>query len=155
MRPLWFAIVCGLAFTLPAVAPAYAEGGFGEATAHTDKGGPMIKPGEATDPEAPDSHLVPPLGDLQLTDADRQQIRKAVINENTQVTFQLPETKSAKDFDPKVGATMPAHVVAHALPSDLTRSLPKLADYKYAKMKGQILIVNDLTRQIVAVFPEA
>jgi len=154
MRFLWLPLICCVASGLT-IAPACAEGGFGEATIHSDQGGPGIKPGEPTDPEAPDSHLKPPLGNLQLTDADRQEIRKAIAAENNQVTFELPETKAAKDFEPKVGLQLPPHVVAHAFPSDLTQKLPKLADYKYVKMKGQVLIVNDLTKDIVDMFPEA
>jgi hypothetical protein len=40
------------------------------------------------------------------------------------------------------------------LPSELTQNIPQLADYGYAKMKDQILIVNELDGKIAEIIPE-
>jgi hypothetical protein len=55
---------------------------------------------------------------------------------------------------PTVGAQVPSALPVQALPSSLTQQLPMLADYKYMKVKGQIAIVNPMTKKIVDVFPE-
>jgi len=104
---------------------------------------------------APEVHLTPPLPPLHLTDAQRQKVRDAVAGLDTEVTFQLKGTKPHKDFAPKVGEKVPAGLPAHALPSSLTQQLPMLADYKYMKVKQQVLIVNPMSKQIVDMFPEA
>jgi len=39
-------------------------------------------------------------------------------------------------------------------PSGLTQQIPQLADYGYAKMKDQILLVNAMTGKIVDIIPE-
>jgi hypothetical protein len=36
----------------------------------------------------------------------------------------------------------------------LTQQIPELADYGYAKMKDQILLVNAMTDKIVDIIPE-
>ncbi|MGB7257579.1 MAG: hypothetical protein WBD48_05830 [Pseudolabrys sp.] len=106
-------------------------------------------------PDEPATHLKPPIPALHLTDADRQKIRAAVAGKDTEVTFQLKAAKPHKDFQPKVGEKIPPHLPAHALPSELTQQLPMLADYKYMKVKQQLLIVNPMTGKIVDMFPEA
>ena len=40
------------------------------------------------------------------------------------------------------------------LPSELTQQIPELADYGYAKLKDQILLVNAMTGEIVEMIPE-
>ena len=108
----------------------------------------------ASGPDEPASHLKPPMPALHLTDADRQKIRAAVAGKDTEVTFQLKAAKPHKDFQPKVGEKIPPHLPTHALPSELTQQLPMLADYKYMKVKKQVLIVNPMTGKIVDMFPE-
>lgn len=91
---------------------------------------------------------------LNLTNMQREQIRKAVLTEHTEVEFRLKSTKSAKDFTPAVGAKLPKGVKAHALPTAVLAQIPQLRDYMYVKMKDQVLIVNGMTSKIVDVFPE-
>ncbi|MCK1712514.1 MULTISPECIES: hypothetical protein [unclassified Bradyrhizobium] len=49
----------------------------------------------------------PSLPKLNLTNQQREHIRKAVLTEHNEVQFRLAATKSAKDFTPAVGATLP------------------------------------------------
>jgi hypothetical protein len=107
-----------------------------------------------TGPDEPATHLKPYLPPLNLGDAQRRQIRDALAGRQTQVEFQLKATKSLKTFTPSLGAKIPATLSAHALPPDLMQKLPQLADYKYVKIKDQILIVNPMTKKIVSMFPE-
>jgi hypothetical protein len=109
---------------------------------------------EASGPSEPATHLKPYLPPLHLSGAQQQQIRAAVAGQDTEVTFQLKGTKPHKDFAPKLGEKVPPALHAHALPSALTQKLPQIADYKYMKVKGQVLIVNPMTHKIVSLFPE-
>jgi hypothetical protein len=96
----------------------------------------------------------PSLPKLSLDDAQREQIRKTLLTKHTEVEFKLKTTKSAKDFNPQVGAKLPAGVKPNGLPSELIQQIPQLADYGYAKMKDQILIVNAIKGQIIEIIPE-
>lgn len=96
----------------------------------------------------------PKLPKLNLTDVEREQIRKGVARENTEVEFNLKATKAAKNFIPAVGDKLPKGVKGHSLPPTVLRQLPQLSDYKYVKMKGEVLIVNAMTKMIVDLVPE-
>lgn len=96
----------------------------------------------------------PSLPKLDFTNMQREQIRKAMLTEHTEVEFRLKATKPAKDFTPAVGATLPKGVEALSLPTSVLLQIPKLRDYMYVKMKDQVLIVNGMTNKIVDVFPE-
>jgi hypothetical protein len=96
----------------------------------------------------------PKLPKLNLTDAEREQIRRGVATANTEVEFHLKTTKGAKNFTPVVGAKLPKGVKGHSVPPTVLAQLPQLRDYKYVKMKNEILIVNAMTKTIVDMFPE-
>jgi hypothetical protein len=91
---------------------------------------------------------------LNLTNMQRESIRKAVLIEHNEVEFRLKATKAAKDFNPVVGATIPKGVKAQSLPTAVLSQMPELRDYMYVKMKDQVLIVNGMTNKIVDIFPE-
>jgi glycogen debranching enzyme len=91
---------------------------------------------------------------LNLTNEQREQIRKGVLGQNTEVEFHLKTTKSAKDFTPQVGAKLPKGVTGHSLPPPVLAKLPQLRNYRYITMKDQVLIVNAMTKTIVDLFPE-
>src|SRR6266700_1949562 len=102
--------------------------------------------------ELSDGTLVPQNPSLpkpHLHDAQREWIRQELLIKDTEV-----ETESAKDFTPKIGAKLPKGVTPDGLPSDLTQQTPQLADYGYSKMKDQILLINDMTGEIVDIIPE-
>ena len=96
----------------------------------------------------------PSLPKLNLTNTQREQIRKAVLTEHNEVEFRLAPTKSAKNFTPTVGARIPKGIKAQSLPTPVLSQMPELRDYMYVKMKDQVLIVNGMTSQIVDVFAE-
>ena len=96
----------------------------------------------------------PSLPQLHLSDAQRERIRQTLLSKDTEVEFRLKTTQAAKDFNPKIGAQLPKGVKPDGLPSELTQQIPQLADYGYAKMKDQILLVNAMTGKIVAIIPE-
>jgi|SRR4051812_1369352 hypothetical protein len=96
----------------------------------------------------------PSLPKLDLSDAQRQKIRQVLLSKNSQIEFHLKTTKKAKDFTPTVGAKLPTGVKPDGIPSELSQQMPQLADYGYAKMKNQILIVNALTGKIAEIIPE-
>jgi hypothetical protein len=96
----------------------------------------------------------PSLPKLNLSNLQREQIRKAVLTEHNEVEFRLATTKSAKDFAPTVGATIPKGVKAQSLPTPVLSQMPELRDYMYVKMKDQVLIVNGMTNKIVDMFSE-
>jgi hypothetical protein len=96
----------------------------------------------------------PSLPKLNLTNMQREQIRKAVLTEHNEVEFRLKATKPAKDFNPVVGATIPMGVKAQSLPTAVLSQTPELRDYMYVKMKDQVLIVNGMTNKIVDMFSE-
>ena len=96
----------------------------------------------------------PKLPTLTLTATQREQIRKTLLTKHTEVEFRLKTTKSAQSFNPQVGAKLPTGVKPDGLPSTLTQTVPQLADYGYAKMKDQILLVNEMTGHIAAIIPE-
>ena len=91
---------------------------------------------------------------LHLNDAQRERIRQTLLSKHTEIEFQLPTTKPAKDFTPKIGAKLPDAVKPDGLPSELTQQIPELAHYGYSKMKDQILLVNAMTSEIVDIIPE-
>ncbi|HEY7228946.1 MAG TPA: hypothetical protein VH558_01105 [Pseudolabrys sp.] len=96
----------------------------------------------------------PTLPKLNLNNQQREQIRKSVLGQNTEVEFHLKSTKSAKDFAPQIGVKLPKGVTGHSLPPPVLAKLPQLRDYKYVTMKNQVLIVNAMTKTIVDMFPE-
>jgi hypothetical protein len=91
---------------------------------------------------------------LHLSNSQREQIRKAVLTKHSDVEFQLAETKSAKDFEPKVGATLPQGLVPDGFPDSVIGQLPQLRDYAYLKLKDQVLIVDAISGKIVDMFSE-
>src|SRR5262249_9349164 len=81
----------------------------------------------------------PSLAKLNLTSEQREQIRKGVLGQNTEVEFKLKTTKSAKGFNPQVGAKLPKGVTGHSLPPSVLAQLPQLRDYKYVTLKDKVL----------------
>ncbi len=163
LRMLMISSAFALAVALPAATRAQSpqggaenpsadsgDGGIGRSNA-PDKASGAVEP---SGPDEPETHLKPDLPPLHLSAAQQQQIRAAVADQDTETTFQLKSTKSLKDFVPKTGGKIPPSMPAHALPSKLTQKLPQLADYKYIKVKGQVLIVNPMTKKIIDVFAE-
>jgi hypothetical protein len=90
---------------------------------------------------------------LSLSDDQRAKIKQVLASHNTQVTFALKTTQSARGFDPAIGARLPPGLKTYALPPPLIYEMPKLKRYTYLKFKGKVLIVNPMDSKIVDMFP--
>jgi len=89
---------------------------------------------------------------LNLSNAQREQIRKGVLARHSEIEFRLTSTKSAKDFEPKVGATLPSGLVPEGFPDSVLQQLPQLRNFGYLKMKDRVLIIDATNRKIVDMF---
>lgn len=83
---------------------------------------------------------------LQLDDQQRTAIQNALVAEHTQ-------QKAPKDYKPQVGETPPKGIKIDAMPQALGRQLPVLNQYGYAKTASDILVIDPMSRKIVAVMP--
>jgi hypothetical protein len=90
---------------------------------------------------------------IKLTDEQRAQIRHVLATRDTEVSFDVD--KAASSFQPQTGATIPPSIEPEAFPQDLTAQVPAMQPYVYLKLKGQVLIVDPMSRKIVDLFPEA
>lgn len=117
--------------------------------------------GNASHPGAVIQSVPPPVAQnpspqpLQLSDQQKAKIKQVLQGENTEVTFSLKTTKPTQSFNPTIGAKIPSPLKAHTLPPPLINEMPALKQYTYLKFKGQVLIINPMTRKIVDIFPEA
>ena len=90
---------------------------------------------------------------IRLTDDQRAQIRTVLATRDTEVSFDVD--KAAGSFQPQTGATIPPSIEPEAFPQDLSAQVPAMQPYVYLKLKGQVLIVDPMSRKIVDLFPEA
>jgi Protein of unknown function (DUF1236) len=97
----------------------------------------------------------PTIPPLNLSDAQRAQIKQALASEDTEVSFALKSAKGAVNFQPSVGAKIPKGLKLNPLPRPLVYQMPLLQRYTYLKFKNQVLIVNPMQRKIVDMFPES
>jgi hypothetical protein len=91
---------------------------------------------------------------LALSDVQRDRIRAVLARQDTQVSFALKAAKSAKSFEPRVGAKMPSGIKSNAFPPPLIYEMPLLERYGYVKFKDQTLIVDPMSGKIVEVMPQ-
>jgi hypothetical protein len=95
--------------------------------------------------------VIPP---LTLSDAQRSRIKAVLADKNTAVSFALKNAKSAKSYEPSVGAKIPKGLKPQAFPPPLIYEMPLLKRYTYLKFKDQTLIVNPMSRKIVEIMPQ-
>ena len=86
---------------------------------------------------------------LELTNAQRELVRRELLLKHNEV-----ESRLAKDFEPKVGESLPQALVPDGFPDSVIQQLPKLRNYAYLKMKDLVVVVDATTRKIVDVFSE-
>jgi hypothetical protein len=82
----------------------------------------------------------------QLSDQQRDAIQNALVAEHTQ-------QNAPKDFAPQVGQPLPKTMKVDAMPQDLIRAQPSLKEYGYAKTAKDILVLDPMSKKIVAVIP--
>jgi hypothetical protein len=83
---------------------------------------------------------------LQLSDEQKNAIQNALVAEHTQ-------QKTPKDFQPQVGTALPISMKADVMPEQLGREQPALKQYGYAKTAKDILVLDPMKREIIAVLP--
>jgi hypothetical protein len=83
---------------------------------------------------------------LHLTDQQRETIRNGVLTHHV-------AQPSPKNFQPKVGDTLPKAIKLDALPRPLVYEIEVLKQYDYAKLDRNLLIVDPMNKKIVDVIP--
>lgn len=83
---------------------------------------------------------------LKLDDTQSAAIRDAIVAEHTQ-------QKTPDGFQPKVGDALPKIMKVDVMPQDLIRREPSLKEYGYAKTASDILVLDPMTKKIIAVVP--
>jgi uncharacterized protein DUF1236 len=126
-------VVIGLLFALFAISKLDAEDR-PQPGAVEQRGGPVSQ----------DVKLPP----LELTNEQRELVRKELLLKHNEV-----ESRLAKDFEPKVGESLPQSLVPDGFPDSVIQ-LPQLRNYAYLKMKDLVVVVDATTRKIVDVFSE-
>jgi hypothetical protein len=130
MRTLILSCAAALALlSTPALSPAFAQD-----NVRSDK---TVQPHElATAKRAP----------LQVSDQQKNAIRDGLVAEHTQ-------QKTPDGFQPKVGDALPKIMKVDVMPQDLIRREPSLKEYGYAKTASDILVLDPMTKKIIAVVP--
>jgi hypothetical protein len=114
-----------------------------------DPGKVVVQSGTASG--VPVNATLPP---LELSNTERARIQEVLATQDTGVSLTLKKNESAKPFEPKLDATIPKGLEPQAFPPPLISEIPLTRQYGYLKFKGQVLIVNPMTKKIVDVFPE-
>ncbi len=83
---------------------------------------------------------------LQVDDRQRAAIQSALDTENT-------EQKTLPKFEAKVGDTLPATMTVDVMPEPLIQREPSLSQYGYAKTSKDVLVLDPMTKTIIAVVP--
>ena len=102
-----------------------------------------VKSANTLDPTALSQAKRPP---LTVSAAQTSAIRDGLVAEHTQ-------QKAPKDFQPQVGQTLPMTMTVDVMPQDLTRRDPSLKQYGYAKTAADILVLDPMSKTIIAVVP--
>lgn len=82
----------------------------------------------------------------KLSDKQIAAIRDGLVAVHTQ-------QKAPPGFNPEAGAALPGSVKLDALPQDLVRQDPAFRELGYAKTGADIVVVDPLTKTVVAVIP--
>ncbi|MGN6572880.1 MAG: hypothetical protein ACTHLO_15840 [Pseudolabrys sp.] len=130
MRTIFLSGAAALALlSAPALSPAFAQD-----NVRSDK---TVQPHELEAPKrAP----------LKVSDAQQAAIRDGLVAEHTQ-------QKTPDGFKPQVGQALPKTMKVDVMPQDLTRREPSLKQYGYAKTASDILVLDPMSKKIIAVVP--
>jgi hypothetical protein len=82
----------------------------------------------------------------QLSDEQKNAIQNALVAEHS-------EQKMPPKFEPQVGQALPQSMKVDALPQPLVREQPSLKEYGYAKTPKDILVLDPMSKKIIAVLP--
>jgi Spy/CpxP family protein refolding chaperone len=88
---------------------------------------------------------------LNLTDAQRDQIRAAIDKRSTAVDFPLGTAQAAANFHPQIGAGVPTSMEGQTLPTELSEKIPALRRYVYVKMPDSAVLIDLMNRKVAEV----
>jgi hypothetical protein len=115
-----------------AVGPAAAQGG-------SDRGS-SAKEGPATETDLPRD-----IPRLELSQSQREAIYQSISNR------QSKKDTAPVGFRAAVGAHVPDAITLEPLPKTVAELVPKIADYQYAFVANEVLIVEPRSRTVVEV----
>ncbi|MEP7029833.1 MAG: DUF1236 domain-containing protein [Pseudolabrys sp.] len=90
---------------------------------------------------------------LSLSSAQQQTLVQAIERKDTTVGAGQTKKAHLKDFQPAVGKNIPSHLGLNPIPHDTVVKIPAVRGFEYVQLKSQVLIVDPMTRKIVAVYP--
>jgi hypothetical protein len=85
-------------------------------------------------------------GPLKLSEQQKEAVIRAAVDAKS---YQ----KTPKEFTPAVGATVPKEVYQHAFKPEIAREMPTLKHYWYAYLDREIVLIDAVQKQVVAVIP--
>ena len=130
MRTLLLSGAAALAvLTAPALSPAFAQDN--------------VRSDKTVQPHDLEAAKRPP---LKVDDKQQAAIREGLVAEHTQ-------QKTPDGFQPKVGDALPKIMKVDVMPQELIRREPSLKEYGYAKTASDILVLDPMTKKIIAVVP--
>ena len=83
---------------------------------------------------------------LELGERQRAVLQDGLETVNTQ-------QKTPKDFEPKVGETIPSTMTVDVIPENVFAREPSLKQYGYAKLNTAILVLDPVKKTIIAILP--
>jgi hypothetical protein len=81
---------------------------------------------------------------LELTEAQKQTILTSVTNQNF-------KNEAPPNFQPIVGAVVPANVTLEEMPKTIVELAPKVEAFRLARVINQVIIVDPQSRRVVEV----
>ncbi len=81
---------------------------------------------------------------LKLTDAQRQTIYLSVVNQNFR-------NEAPPNFQPRVGAVVPAGIRLEPIPKTILELIPQTEAFQLARIVNQVVIVEPQSRRVVEV----
>jgi hypothetical protein len=85
-------------------------------------------------------------GPLKLSEQDKAAVIEAALDAKSR-------QKTPKDFTPAVGASVPKTVYQHGFKPEVVLKMPVLKHYWYAYLDREIVLIDSLQKEVVAVIP--
>jgi hypothetical protein len=83
---------------------------------------------------------------LQLSDDQRRKIQDALVTAHS-------AQKTPENFEAKVGTKVPTKLKLDAMPAPLINEEPILKEYDFVKLDNDLLVVDPMNSNVVAVIP--
>ena len=83
---------------------------------------------------------------LQLSDEQRRKIQDALVTAHS-------AQKTPENFEAKVGTRVPTKLKLDAMPAPLINEEPVLKQYDFVKLDNDLLVVDPMNSNVVAVIP--